>query len=328
MSAAAFVANDNYENEGVHMFARKVRFAAVFVAAVALLVGCSSGSGAKSDASVRGAPDYAYLENLGWRPADNHLTYFACQDSAYADALKNGLKLGVYTAAPYEMIDTSTNTVSGLDWDINMAVLKYLGIDKYTTVTLQWDEMIPALNSKRIDVITGNIHQTTDRLKNMGFTSPAWWYGSSLIVPKGNPGNIQAWADLTRSGVKVGVINGSQSQTYLEGIGADIVTYQDANSEFASLAGNREDVVVDDGPKAAAYIQANPDAGLTIQQTSDIPPADLLANYARYGVRQGDCSLNAAYSRALSELRDHGVVGKILANYGLTDNLFEPQYKP
>ncbi|HET7388247.1 MAG TPA: transporter substrate-binding domain-containing protein [Nocardioidaceae bacterium] len=323
------------------MFVRRAKTVATAVAiitAAAFTASCTNSAQgpdhgndpapAAAAAKVDASPDVAYLKKLGWEPMDNSLTNLACTDDSYAKAVNSGITLGIYTAAPYEYIDNDTKKPAGLDWDINMAVLKYLGITKYKTVTLQWDGMIPALNSGRIDVITGNIHQTDDRLKNMAFTSPAWWYGSSLMVPKGNPGNITTWKDLTRDGVKVGVVNGSQSQEYLRGIGADIVSYQDANSEFASLVAGREDVIVDDSPKEAAYIQANPGSGLTILHTPDVPPATLLANYARYGVRKSDCTLNAAYSRALSELRGHGVVTKILKKYGLTENMFEPQYKP
>lgn len=314
---------------------KPIAVAAALVTAVAITAGCTTSSGA-ADKKVSGSgggkviarPDSAYLKRLGWEPMDNSLPNLACSDNSYANAVRSGIKLGIYSAAPYEYIDAKTKQPAGLDWDVNMAVLKYLGITKYTTVTLQWDGMIPALNSKRIDVITGNIHETTDRLQNMAFTAPAWWYGSALMVPKGNPGSIKSWKDLTRKGVKVGVVNGSQSQEYLRGIDAKFVSYQDANSEFASLVAHREDVIVDDSPKEAAYIQANPHSGLTILRTPDVPPAALLANYARYGVRKSDCTPNAAYSRALSELRDHGVITKILEKYGLSNNLFEPQYRP
>ena len=298
------------------------------LAAVGLTAGCSStGADAGSGGGdVHATPDNSYLQNLGWQPMDNSLTNFACSDDSYANAVKKGLKLGIYSAAPYEYMDNGKP--AGLDWDINMAVLKYIGVTKYQTVTLQWDGMIPALKSSRIDVITGNIHQTADRLKNIAFTAPAWWYGSSLLVQKGNPAHITSWKDLTRPGVKVGVVNGSQSQTYLNSIKAESIPYEDANSEFASLVAGREDVVVDDSPKEAAYIQAHPESNLQILEAPDLPPSELIANYARYGLRPSDCTLNAAYSRALSELRDHGVISKILEKYGLTDNLFEPQYKP
>lgn len=316
------------------MFSRRgklIGIGLVIATAVGLSAGCSassasSASGAGTSLPANVSPDYQYLANLGWKPASNSLMNFACTDSSYANAVKNGITLGIYSAPPYEYIKNGAS--GGLDWDINMAVLKYIGVTKYTTVTLQWDGMIPALESHRIDVITGNIHETPERLQSIAFTSPAWWYGSALIVQKNNPAHITSWADLTKPGVTVGVVNGSESQTYLNGIHAKVVAYEDANSEFTSLEGGRESVVVDDSPKAAAFIQANPNSNLEILNAKDMPPAQLLANYARYGLRKSDCTLNFAYSRALDELRAHGVIGTLLKKYGLTNNMFMPEYQP
>lgn len=316
------------------MFARRGKLLGiglVIATAAGLSAGCSSSSAAGASSagtslSANVSPDYQYLANLGWKPAPNSLANFACTDSSYANAVKNGITLGIYSAPPYEYI--KNGAPGGLDWDINMAVLKYIGVTKYTTVTLPWDGLIPALESHRIDVITGNIHETPQRLRNIAFTSPAWWYGSALIVQKSNPAHITSWADLTKPGVTVGVVNGSQSQTYLNGIKAKVVAYEDANSEFTSLEGGRESVVVDDSPKAAAFIQANPGSNLEILSAKDLPPAELLANYARYGLRKSDCTLNFAYSRALDELRAHGVITTLLKKYGLTNNMFMPEYQP
>jgi len=294
-------------------------------AAAMILAGCAPDQ-ASSGPAVVATPDTEYLANIGWEPEPGAVPNFACTDDSYARAVTDGINLGIYTAAPYEYMENGKP--AGLDWEINMAVLAYVGIEKYETVILQWEGMIPALDSKRIDVITGNIHETPDRLKNIAFTSPAWWYGSSLMISEGNPKNITSWTDLTREDVTVGVVNGSQSMTYLEGIGADFTPYQDANSEFAAGEAGRHDVIVDDGPKQAEYILAHPGSRLIMLQADDMPPADLLANYARYGLRQEDCTLNAAYSRALSELRTHGVIDKILEKYGLEDNMFQPEYKP
>ena len=40
---------------------------------------------------------------------------------------------------------------------------------------------------------------------------------------------------------------------------------------------------------------------------------------ARYGFRKEDCSLRAAYTGALAELRASGAVSSILKKYGLSD---------
>lgn len=275
--------------------------------------------------------DYAYFTALGWTPIRGTLPNLACRDGSYQRAIKSGIKLGVYNASPY--MYTVNGKMTGIDYEINMAVLKYIGVSKFKNVMLQWPEMIPALVSKRIDVIAGDIHENPDRLKIISFTTPAWWYGTTLMVKSSNPKSIKTWADLQRSDVKVGVITGSFVTEWLAKLSpkVNLVLAADGGTEFQSLASGKVDVVVDDAPKEGAFMIANPNSGLKIlSAATSNPPADFRDPDAKFALRPADCTLNGAYSRALAELRDHGIITAILKKYGLGDgdNLFMPAYKP
>lgn len=274
--------------------------------------------------------DYGYFTALGWTPLDGTLPNLACRDGSYQRAVTSGIKLGVYNAAPY--MYTANGKVTGIDYDINIAVLKYIGVTKVTNVMLQWPAMIPALVSKRIDVIAGDIHENPGRLKTIAFTTPAWWYGTVLAVNKDNPKNIKTWADLQKSGVKVGAINGSYSAEFLSKLNPKVAltVWESAETEFQGLLAQKVDVLVEDGPKIGAFNIANPKNAIKILSAGTNPPVEFQDGYAKYALRPADCTLNGAYSRALAELRDHGIVTAILTKYGLGDgdNLFMPAYKP
>lgn len=275
--------------------------------------------------------DYAYFTALGWTPIKGTLPNLACRDGSYQKAVNSGVKLGVYNAAPY--MYTVNGKLTGIDYEINMAVLKYIGVTKHTDVMLQWPQMIPALVSKRIDVIAGDIHENPDRLKTIAFTTPAWWYGTTLMVQKSNPKGIKTWADLQNSDVKVGAVTGSFVAEYLSKLSpkVNLTLTPDAASQFQSLVSGKVDVVVDDAPKEGTYLIGNPTSGLKIlSAATSNPPADFQDPDAKFAVRPADCTLNGAYSRALAELRDHGIITAILKKYGLGDgdNLFMPAYKP
>jgi polar amino acid transport system substrate-binding protein len=290
------------------------------------------GAGAVNAASPKPVIDYKYFAAMGWTPLTGSLPNLACTDGSYKKAVTSGIKLGVYNASPY-MYQTN-GKMAGLDWDINVAVLKYIGVKKVTPVMLQWPQMIPALVSKRIDVIAGDIHENPDRLKTIAFSTPAWWYGTTLMVPKANSKNVKTWADLQRNDIKVGAVTGSFAAEYLAGLSnpkVDLTLFQDAGAQFQGLAAGRVDVVVDDTPKEGTYIVSNPGANLKILSAAlTNPPPAFQDRDARFAFRPADCTLNGAYSRALAELRDHGIVTKILKKYGLGDgvNLFMPSYKP
>lgn len=316
------------------MFHKKnrVRGLTTILSTLAIVIGAGAVGLYPANSAGKPEPDYAYLKALGWEPMKGTLPNLACTDKSYANALKNGVKLGVYDAAPY-MYKDKDGKLTGIDYEINVAVMKYIGIKKHTDVQLQWPEMIPALISKRIDVIAGDIHENPDRLKTIAFTTPAWWYGTILVVKSNNSKNVKTWADLQTSGTKVGAITGSFTAEYLAKLTpkVDLTLFADSNTEFTSLAAGKVDVLVEDGPKAGEFIRNNPSSGLKIlPPATSAPPAEFQDGDAKFAMRPADCTLIGAWSRALAELRDHGVVTTILKKYGLGDgdNLFMPAYKP
>ena len=211
---------------------------------------------------------------------------------------------------------------AGIDVTINNAVLAWIGITNVTYKIMPWDSLIPALQAEQIDIIADNIHETPDRVKVIGFTGPAWWYGPALIVTSDNPDNIQSYDDLTRDGVTVGAVSGSAAAEYLNFIGAEVTTFKDNTAEFAAAEQGRVSVILEDDTKFAAYKQANSSTNLTALAV-DAPQiliSDYGYSYARYGLRQDDCTLNFAYTRALAEMRGSGEIGQILQQFGLPKN--------
>jgi polar amino acid transport system substrate-binding protein len=251
---------------------------------------------------------------------------FACTDTSYADAVENGITLGISPDFPYTYLDESDQP-AGIDVAINNAVLDLIGITDVSYEIMPWGSLIPALQADQVDIIADNIHETPDRLEVIGFTGPAWWYGPALIVTSDNPDDIQSYDDLTRDGVTVGAVAGSAAAEYLNFIGAEAVTFQDNTAEFAAAEQGRVSVILEDDTKFAAYKLQNDSTNLV---ALDIDAPEILISeygysYARYGLRQSDCTLNFAYSRALAELRANGTIGQILEQYGLPiDNVYLP----
>jgi polar amino acid transport system substrate-binding protein len=136
---------------------------------------------------------------------------------------------------------------------------------------------------------------------------------------------------MTKPGLKVGVIAGSQAAAWVKDAKiADVSQFTNSALEFAALSAGRVDAIVEDEPSSVVFINENPKAPIQIiKGLKDVPP-DVWANYARYGTRFQDCTLNMAYSRALGELIMHGVIGRILEKHGFskTENIFEPEHNP
>ena len=247
-----------------------------------------------------------------------------CNDGSLDRVKKDGIVLGESAIAPHSILDPNTKEWSGIDVEINNAVLDWLGVTKRRFDVMPWGSQIPALTSKRTDVIAQNIHVNPERVKVIGFTSPAWWYGPIVLVQKGNPDQIKSYDDL--KGKTVGAIGGSAAEAYLVRIGVNTQPFKSEVEELQSLDQGRIKYVVEDDVIFTVFQKENPNSN--IEALTSIPtPDDIIYGggygYARYGIRKEDCQLRVAYSMALAELRGNGFVSAVLKKYGLSDrNLF------
>src|SRR5689334_22490386 len=125
---------------------------------------------------------------------------------------------------------------------------------------MPWESVVPALLSKRADVIAGNIHVNPERVKVITFTASAYWYGPVGVVGKGNPLGIKTYDDL--KGKKVGSISGSAADFYLRRIGVNTTAFKTQVEELQSLNQGRLDAVVEDDLVYLEFAKSNPSNNL------------------------------------------------------------------
>ncbi|MCA9859086.1 MAG: transporter substrate-binding domain-containing protein, partial [Thermomicrobiales bacterium] len=90
-------------------------------------------------------------ESAGSIPPPN-LPDFACTDTSYADAVANGITLGISPDYPYTYLNSDDET-EGIDVAINNAVLELIGVTDVSYEIMPWGSLIPALQSDTIDII-------------------------------------------------------------------------------------------------------------------------------------------------------------------------------
>ncbi|HEY0419512.1 MAG TPA: transporter substrate-binding domain-containing protein [Acetobacteraceae bacterium] len=244
----------------------------------------------------------------------------SCGDNSLARAQKDGITLGFSQNPPEAMLDEKTKQASGIDWEINKGVLDWLGVKNIRVEWMPWESQVPALNSRRTDVIAGNIHVNPERVKVISFTGPAYWYGPVILVAKGNPLGIRSYEDL--KGKKVGSISGSAADFYLRKIGVATTPFKTEIDELQSLNQGRLQAILEDDLVYLEFAKTNQNH--SIEPLWDIAAPEEIINgggygMARFALRKEDCSLRAAYTQALSEMRANGMVSHILKKYGLSD---------
>ena len=243
-----------------------------------------------------------------------------CGDGSLAKAQKDGITLGFSQNPPEAFLDEKTKDAGGIDWDINKAALTWMGVDKIKLEWMPWDSQVPALLSKRTDVIAGNIHHTAARDKVISFSGPAYWYGPVIIVTKGNPLGIKAYSDL--KGKKVGSISGSAADSYLGQIGVMSTPFKTEIDELQSLNQGRLEAVLEDDLVYLEFAKSNQGSNLEPLWSIAAPTAIINGGgygMARFAFRKEDCTLRSAYTQALAEMRANGQVSYILKKNGLTD---------
>ena len=86
---------------------------------------------------------------------------------------------------------------------IALTVLEEMGINEHETKVFEWSGLIPGLNADRADMITGGMYILKSRCENMDFSDPIGVFGDAMLVPKGNPKNINNYADVISTGAKL-----------------------------------------------------------------------------------------------------------------------------
>ncbi len=243
-----------------------------------------------------------------------------CGDGSLARAQKEGITLGFSQNPPEAFLDEKTKQPGGIDWEINKAVLDWMGVANIKLEWMPWELQIPALLSKRTDVVAGNIHHTPERDKVISFSGPAYWYGPVIIVTKGNPLGIKSYDDL--KGKQVGSISGSAADFYLRKIGVTTTPFKTEIEELQSLNQSRLQAVLEDDLVYLEFAKSN--QGSNLEPLWNIAaPAEIINGggygMARFAMRKEDCTLRAAYTLGLAEMRANGQVSYILKKYGLTD---------
>lgn len=95
---------------------------------------------------------------------------------------------------PFEMTDKKGNFV-GFDIDLGKRMAKAMGV-KYVPVNTAWDGIIPALLTKKFDIIISGMTVTQERNLKINFADPYIIAGQTILINKKHAGVIKSFKDL------------------------------------------------------------------------------------------------------------------------------------
>lgn len=134
-------------------------------------------------------------------------------DAAVRQALAptGTLRVGVYAGSPTSLVKAADGRPSGVAHDLGLALARDLGVPVQVLEFARLAQVLEALKAGQVDFTFTNA--TEARAKEMDFTSPLVRLELGYLVPAGS--RLLRIDEVDRPGVRVGVAQGSTSQTVL-----------------------------------------------------------------------------------------------------------------
>jgi polar amino acid transport system substrate-binding protein len=124
-------------------------------------------------------------------------------------AKRGELRIAVQTqGAPFSFVDRNGDR-TGSSIDLCNMIAKEMGV-KVKYLNYDWDGLIPALLSKKADMLAADMTPTLKRAMKIAFTDPYMYTGSVVFVKQDSP--IKTIEDVKKKGVKLAVLLGSTGE--------------------------------------------------------------------------------------------------------------------
>jgi polar amino acid transport system substrate-binding protein len=207
--------------------------------------------------------------------------------------------------------------VRGIDPDLATELGRKLGV-RFTFVNTAFDELIPSLRASRFDLIISSMTATPERATQIGFLE-YFQAGTSILVPKGNPGRVRSMADLCGATVtlQAGTIHEELVDAQQADCGARPIKARPLDSGtqvVLEVKFGRADAALADFPVAAynAKVSGEGRDFEVVGEQIDPGPYGI-------GVRKDDTDLQSALQEALRAIIDDGSYDRVLTKWNVTD---------
>lgn len=173
--------------------------------------------------------------------------------TTWAGALdKDTLLVGTEsTYPPYEFRDENNN-LKGFDIELMEAISEKLG-KKIEWVDMPFDSLIPALLSRKIDIVAAGMSATAERAKKVSFSTP-YEISLSTFIVKADNDSVSSIADL--KGKTVTAQLGTVQDTYAKSLeGVTVKSFQKFDDCVREVSLGRADATLMDKPVALKFVE-------------------------------------------------------------------------
>jgi polar amino acid transport system substrate-binding protein len=230
---------------------------------------------------------------------------------AYAEPLKVGFSPEAYP--PFYIADAAGNWTG---WEVEMvnaicAEAKF----ECELVPIPWDGLIPALTTKKIDVIMNSMSITPERMESIDFSDKYYNTPTAVIGPKSE--TFEATPEGLAGkiiGVQVATIHANYVKKHFTEA-AEIKEYQTQDEANQDLAAGRIDATQADAIALDAFLQSEQGKACCDMKGNVAEDVEVLGPGVGAGVRKGDTEIKERINAAIKALRDNGKYKEITDKY-------------
>ena len=201
---------------------------------------------------------------------------------------------------PFEYVENGE--IAGFDAEIIKEAAKRMGIE-YKWLNTNFDGLIPALQTKKVDIVIAGMSVTPEREKAVNSSVPYLTSNVAIVTNSKNP--IKDMNDL--SGKSYGVELGTTKENSARKIaGAEVVPFSSTTGALVALKSGKIDGMVLDESVSSKYIEKNPE--LVLVGVMEGEPKAAAFN-------KDDKELMENFSKVLEEMIADGTVAELREKY-------------
>lgn len=230
--------------------------------------------------------------------------------SLFAETIKIGIATEPYP--PFSVPDASGN-YTGWEIDIAKAICLQAKLD-CTIVATAWDGIIPALLSKKVDVVAASLSITSDRKRVIDFSDKYYQSGASVIGSKAaNFGSTPSELDNKIIGLQAASIHVKFAKKYYPN--ATIKEYQSQDEANQDLYSGRIDATQADALTLESFLNSEQGKNCCDLKGMAVNDEALLGEGIGFGLRKGNPQLKQQLNDAIKTIRKNGTYEQISQSY-------------
>jgi len=206
---------------------------------------------------------------------------------------------------PFEMADKKGRFI-GFDIDMAKEMAKAMGV-KFVPVNTAWDGIIPALITKKFDIIMSGMTATQERNLKINFADPYIIVGQTILLNKKNKGKVKSYKDLNNPKYTVCSKLGTTGEQAIKRLipKAKYKSFESESEAALEVLNGKADATVYDLPFCATFM-AQQGAGKLIFLDEPFTFEPLA-----WAVRKGDPDFMNWLNNFLRQVKNDGRYAKI-----------------